>query len=113
MIRRCQSLAAALIDDRWIYAMAICRHDKQKTASEMYEGECQLVEWLLSSNLVFRGQLHELSLMAMKAANVKRVKPMTPISLQRNNFALDFELSAVLAGVFCGLRPSSILRDGW
>jgi hypothetical protein len=60
--------------------MAICKHDEEKKASEMHEGECQLVEWLSSSHLVFRGQLHELPLMAMKAANVKRVKPMTPIS---------------------------------
>jgi hypothetical protein len=60
---------------------------------------------------VRRGQLHELPLMAMEAANVcvatKRVKPMTPISLQRNNFALDFELSAVCCFLpFAGLGHS-------
>jgi hypothetical protein len=69
------------------------------TASEMYADERQLVEWLLSSHLVRRA----VPLMAMKAANVKRAKPMTTISLQRNNFAIDIELSACLLS-------SSILR---
>jgi hypothetical protein len=63
-------------------------YDEQKTANEMHEGERQLVEWLSSSHLVFCGQLHELLLMAMKAANVcveSQMKPLTPISY----FAID------------------------